>query len=345
LPSHYWSVYAEQDPDFDADGGDFSAVKESFRDRCNMITEIVRYLDLKHNHSIQELTFHSLQDINEPELVQSDRFLRILGRLQSLRLFIATRIVEPFQKHDINAFELHEFASQLSTTWIRPAKSNLTRLALYMDVPWGYAPKVDFRELHLPHLRILELGNWCISHDWQIDWLASHGGTLMTLWMDACSILTKATSTVALDSEGYPLYSIDSPNHPPLPAGIPSERYEYNRRWHHLFDRFAKDLPELSDFRFGISNWFWSDELEDVVEQLPDEHRSPVWGPLSDERYLMFSTAFTDSPWRPRFPSFSDTIQQTEYPPKLLLEDKKSLVRLLRKVGQPIPSYCTNLKT
>src|SRR2546423_911684 len=108
--------------------------------------------------------------------------------------------------------------------------------------------------MQLPELRILELGKWTISHDWQIEWIIGHAATLETLWMDDCTILVKARTSMALTDEGYPIYY--KRRNGGLKSEYLHEYYTYNRRWRTFFDRFRAELPKLRDFRFGQTNWF-----------------------------------------------------------------------------------------
>lgn len=50
-------------------------------------------------------------------------------------------------------------------------------------------PGIDFRGLHLPHLRTLALNRMTFTHDWQVDWILSHGATLQALLLDDCPLI------------------------------------------------------------------------------------------------------------------------------------------------------------
>jgi hypothetical protein len=52
---------------------------------------------------------------------------------------------------------------EIGPVWFDPVKANLTGLKLHADVDWGWVPEADFRGLHFPRLRKLELGNYTFS--------------------------------------------------------------------------------------------------------------------------------------------------------------------------------------
>lgn len=308
---------------------------------------LLQYLDNYPNQSIQELSLSNLQNHNDEDMIRSDIFKRVLQRLHSLRLYIATEYWDFAPESSFNLPEMGLFAATLPSMWIQPAASGFTRLALYWDTRWGYTPKADFRGMHLPQLRHLEMGKWTISHDWQIDWLISHGETLSTLWMDDCHILAKAWAYFRVDNEGYPEGSAY-----PRRTGDPGTNfYEYNRKWAKVFDRFSAELPKLRDFRFGTSNWN-RDPLEEVVKQVL--HSFDQLGGY----YMSFYEKRMPSPWcdPPEYDNWSEDEEEhedqgngdeegigleVEYEEDDIAakRDKQALVRLLRKIGQPIPSF------
>jgi hypothetical protein len=307
--------------------------------------------------SLRELTIYDTQYFSTRDgLVAGKQLTPLLQKLRSLRLRVSYAAY-PHEGYDpLQDVRLHRFAADLRPYWIEPARLNLTRLAIYMRKPWGYMPKVDLRDLYLPHLRVLELGFWMISHDWQTDWIINHAATLETIWMDNCSMLVEARSPKLLDAEGYPCgITEDGDEAPPVESRGLRLQYVYNRRWRDVFDRFAAELPRLCDFRFGSTNERHRppvDDLEEVVRQLPDNFVKEWWQMAKVERYLCFDGMGGRDYWRGELWKVNDPElmarlrEQGRFlgQPKFLKEDKSSLVRLLNKLSQPIPKACHNLR-
>ncbi|KAK8006914.1 WD40-repeat-containing domain protein [Apiospora arundinis] len=109
------------------------------------------------------------------------------------------------------------FQNQLPKAWIPPPiAQNLRVLSLYYENYWGWAPKFDFRTINpgvgLPNLRVLSLGCFVFTHEWQVDWIASlgrrsqqpndgreGGGGLDALYLKDCPIMWEARVHSALD--------------------------------------------------------------------------------------------------------------------------------------------------
>jgi hypothetical protein len=133
---------------------------------------------------------------------------------------------------------------EIGPVWFDPVKANLTGLKLHADVDWGWVPEADFRGLHFPRLRKLELGNYTFSHDWQLEWILSHGKTLEELALDDCPIIYHARNFGGLKKEGY---VID----PKIDVGEEITR-TYDHRWSHFFEEMERRLPALKRFQYGI---------------------------------------------------------------------------------------------
>lgn len=125
--------------------------------------------------TLRALSIRNLQDHMDRQTLESDAFQSVRSRLTGLHLQIAT---EEREQHDLDFEALHRgFTVDLPELWLRPVSSHLTHLTLYCYTSfWGLCPFVDFRHIEpFPCLESLSLGNWTIAHDWQIDWILSHG--------------------------------------------------------------------------------------------------------------------------------------------------------------------------
>jgi hypothetical protein len=151
------------------------------------------------------LSLKNLQNINKPALVTSEKFTKLLKRITNLRLRIIMEEVEAAPSHSWDLKEMHTFFHELPSTWLKPCSENLTSLTLHVVEWWGYYPKCDFRGLHFPRLKFLELGNYTFTHYWQMEWIYSHGDTLETLVLDDAVIVQRFTLFGRVDSEGYPV--------------------------------------------------------------------------------------------------------------------------------------------
>lgn len=139
---------------------------------------------------------------------------------------------------------------ELVPTWLSPCSATLTRLALYSDQYFGYMPRLDLRGLHFPRLRTLALGNYIISHAWQLDWLARHGPSLRHLYLDDCSIINYFQLYAPTDIEGY----VTAPCKP-YPDDLlhrPTIRTS-SLRWAAVFDALRAAGTSLHTFRIGSS--------------------------------------------------------------------------------------------
>ena len=123
------------------------------------------------------------------QILCSDTFRSVRITLTNLHLQIAT---EEREQHELDCAAIHQgFTVDLPELWLNPTVPHLTHLTLYCySAMWGLYPFVDFRQVQtFPYLESLSFGNWTIAHDWQIDWIVSHGATLKQLLPDDCPIV------------------------------------------------------------------------------------------------------------------------------------------------------------
>ncbi|OHF00884.1 hypothetical protein CORC01_03712 [Colletotrichum orchidophilum] len=258
---------------------------------------------------LEELTIANLaEDINNPDTESALQhkplpdwpiFQRVMAlpTLKSVKFMVApddpdnslwdTMENEPteynYQWQDLFLREL--------TTWFRPELArNLTTLALYYDDIWGYQPKFDFRlinpgsgpECGLPHLKVLGLGRYCFSHEWQLDWFASLGrlnsaGGIEELYLDECVVISKAYCTIPqwevwdLDRDrSYAIVTVkdidgndvEVSNRGYLPNTWDidlvddtwAEFYHSSMSWHELLDHWSTNMTALKIFKMGTTN-------------------------------------------------------------------------------------------
>ncbi|KAJ3940616.1 uncharacterized protein N0V96_009624 [Colletotrichum fioriniae] len=187
---------------------------------------------------------------------------------------------------------LHEL-----TSWFKPQLAcNLTILSLYYDDIWGYQPKFDFRLINpgsgpdsgFPHLKVLGLGRYCFSHEWQLDWFASLGsqnsaGGIEELYLDECVLVSKAYCTIPqwevwdLDRDrNYNTVTVQNAvgddvevsnlGYLPTTWDIDlvddtwTEFYHSSMSWHELLDHWTSNMTALKIFKMGttasLASWF-----------------------------------------------------------------------------------------
>lgn len=134
---------------------------------------------------------------------------------------------------------LSDFIPQAST-------ANLTTLKLQADTLWGFVPTVYIPLIHLPKLERLELGNWTLSHQWQLDWLLAHKETLTELTLNRCAVVHNASVGGELDEGGYPRAWESWQD--------PIREHRMALSWIIVFEEIEKHCARLTKFRFGMSD-------------------------------------------------------------------------------------------
>ncbi|RYP05187.1 hypothetical protein DL764_003967 [Monosporascus ibericus] len=242
---------------------------------------------------LRTLTISNLGDHAEERLTASPAFGTVLAspEFQELKLLVALRHLDPFgaNQQAYNDEQVLDFAESLPRTWLAaPLARNLRVLSLYFSDYWGWTPRMDFRLVNpgeggFPNLRVLALGNYVFSHDWQADWIAGLGtqngkGGLQELYLDDCPIMWRARTvgplddsvtvlqtgageedddtgrtTITISNEGYPRKDL-------MAAGTtvftPMAVRDYPLRWHHVLRRWTgAAMPTLRVFRMGHGDW------------------------------------------------------------------------------------------
>ena len=226
---------------------------------------------------VESLSIKNLQDGTDKRVYDSKAFQAVVGKVKRLHLQIATEDDESAPENNID-FESCQnfFRVSLPGQWLKPLQSQLTHLTLYAgQMHWGFWPFCDLRGIHFPALKSLALGNWTIVHEWQIDWLLSHGSTLEELILDECPIVT----ALRMSDKQIKLYWPDLPNLWTNRFGDGHYFKEVSIRWHHVLPRFQTSLPHLGRFAMGRGDWRRQTMFEDRYEMV----NKCLWG-----RYYMF---------------------------------------------------------
>lgn len=153
--------------------------------------------------NLTTISLKNLQNVNDTIFTNSKNFFQVLKRITNLRMRIVTEYDMAAPECPWSFPPMHKFFAELPKTWLAHCAGNLTSLTIHCDTFWGYFPKCDWRGIHFPKLKKLELGNYTFSHDWQLDWILSHGKTLEVLVLDDCPILRRAKLLGDVDGENY----------------------------------------------------------------------------------------------------------------------------------------------
>jgi hypothetical protein len=189
---------------------------------------------------------------------------------------------------------------------------------LYSDLPLGWFPKLDLRNVYFPQLKCLALGQHIFHHNRQIDWIIPHSSTLEELYLDRCSILYQIGHTIPkwLDEEGYPKEDSNGYDWSPDPENLQDDnafslilQFEsINLRWHDIFFRFAEGLV-LQDFRFGSSKQWKSTDSRYINQGCQSvgmpfmtwENEKNIENQILGTRYLIWDDMVQE--YRPRWTS------------------------------------------
>ncbi|CAJ2509847.1 Uu.00g057470.m01.CDS01 [Anthostomella pinea] len=158
---------------------------------------------------LKTLTISRIDAYDDTRLTSSRDFHQVIEspNLRELKMFTN----ENLMKSDDETGR-YTFFECLPMTWLNPRiAQNLRTLSLYTSDYWGWDPKMDFRQANpgsassFPNLKVLALGNYVFSHQWQVDWLASLGsdngdGGFRELYLDDCPIMWFARSWKPLDT-------------------------------------------------------------------------------------------------------------------------------------------------
>ncbi|KAI1411951.1 hypothetical protein F5Y13DRAFT_200271 [Hypoxylon sp. FL1857] len=224
-----------------------SEVAEDISERTNTI-------------QLEALTIRNLAAYEETRLTSSNILKKVLSTVTELKIYVVVEGHERYLQNDIYLPEPYLFMESLIKTWLAPeVAKNLRVLSLFCEAPWGWVPRMDFRDVNpgtgFPKLEVLALGNYIFSHEWQVHWFASQGrqnghGGLLELYLDDCPILYFFQFWGTLDtspgSAGYPLTeSIFNERGE-------SETTQYNSlRWDHILSHWRQSMTALKVLVMG----------------------------------------------------------------------------------------------
>ncbi|KAH7129974.1 hypothetical protein B0J13DRAFT_563623 [Dactylonectria estremocensis] len=242
---------------------------------------------------IRELTVSNLSDYHDERLTGSEVFKSVISSssLKDLKMSITLQEVEKdhhgdgYLPSDALWFrEKYDMFESLPRTWLSPSVAgNLSVLSLYSRDYWGWNPRMDFRAVRpgngpdtgFPSLKVLALGSYVFSHEWQVEWIESLGqmngsGGLEELYLDRCPILIQArhdapadfgTTIVGTDSDGNNV-TISNEGYYQMDVMLDDELFEpfmtyedYPLRWHHILPRWRQSMKALKVFKMGHSSW------------------------------------------------------------------------------------------
>jgi hypothetical protein len=238
------------------------------------------------------LTVSNLADYDDVRLTSSAAFQQVISSktLRKLKLLVTTEQEDAAPENAIWLPEKYNFFESLPQTWLTPSVAqNLRVLSLFCQDYWGWNAKFDFRAVNpgsgFPNLRVLALGNYTFTHEWQIEWVASLGlqngrGGLEELYLDDCPILCHARITGPLDSstttydssdgkqfefsnEGYPRKDIMAGGR--WPADSTTVSVSIDLRWHIIISHWKESMKGLRVFKMG--HGAWQDEHKMIVSE------------------------------------------------------------------------------
>ena len=224
-----------------------------FRDR--VIVNLLRsFTDPKSLSKFHQLSLQNLQDALHPSIKRGAKFKKLLSRLESLALCIATETHDAAPELELEMDERHEiFNTTLKKHFLTPIAANLRELKLFTTtglnthVYWGEYPQCDLRDLHFPKLEVLGLGNFGFSYEWQLDWILSHAETLRTLVLDDCPIVIAGQTSQDME------HSHTVPDTTVVNDDEEETFWRYDARWHTYFNRIIEELPHLTHFGMNCS--------------------------------------------------------------------------------------------
>ncbi|KAF7541859.1 hypothetical protein G7054_g343 [Neopestalotiopsis clavispora] len=233
---------------------------------------------------IRTLTMSNLADYNDERLTTSGAFKQVmsLDSLTEVKLLVTKEESPTGPQDDIWLPSKYDFFETLPSTWLCPSVAqNLRVLSLFYHNYWGWNPKMDFRTINptsglktgLPNLRVLALGNYVFSHEWQVDWIASVGelngrGGLQELYLDDCPIMWRARTIGPLDEsetvielpdgESLRYSNADYPRRDTMESDNPAwDMTEFNchLRWKQILNHWKEHMTGLKVFSMGHGPW------------------------------------------------------------------------------------------
>ncbi|KAF1966478.1 hypothetical protein BU23DRAFT_324829 [Bimuria novae-zelandiae CBS 107.79] len=107
------------------------------------------------NSATNDIAFRNYHSI--PREYELPELLDKVAKATSLRLSVAHEETHPGAGSTYRVGNIHPFWETFPARFLQPASSTLKTLVLYSDLPLGWFPKLDLRDVHLPHLASLTL--------------------------------------------------------------------------------------------------------------------------------------------------------------------------------------------
>ncbi|KAI0602946.1 hypothetical protein F4775DRAFT_531263 [Biscogniauxia sp. FL1348] len=254
---------------------------------------------------LRTLTISHLESLCDDRLTSLQAFKQVIGSvsLRELKLLVTIEPSNELAWSTTHQETTYQFLEALPRTWLAPSLAqNLQVLSLYCTEYWGWDPKMDFRTVNprldsasgFPNLKVLALGNYVFSHQWQIDWIASlgvnngHGG-LQELYLDDCPIMWFArikgspdtTDTICVTEDGQEIrFSNDGyPQREAMLSGpanmhLDNTEIHFDLRWRHVLSQWRDTMPGLRVFKMGHGAGWDHDSDNALVRSYLD-----VWVP------------------------------------------------------------------
>ncbi|CAG1992628.1 unnamed protein product [Fusarium graminearum] len=267
----------ELDEERGVDGSDQDEDADEWDKKCDYSDQDVDF----HGScfALRELTISNLADYADSDISDSKAWQTIMAlpTLVDFKLFVTAQDDEAAPENEVYFIERYEFFDSLPTTWLTLNMSqNLRVLSLYFKDYWGWLPTMHFRDYGhdspFPQLKVLALGNYVFSHEWQVDWFPMIGkengsGGLEELYLDDCPILYHARQT-AVGDDGYPDYlavvRARSDEYNP-------QEHDFHLRWHTVLSQWKDQMKGLKVFRMGHGSWWgMTPRTFDLISNDPD---------------------------------------------------------------------------
>lgn len=241
------------------------------------------YGDAKLPEKLHSLSIRNLQDLLPDFIADSVGWVRLLGKLDCLGLWITNEGDDAAPERNLEFKQLHQFyRTDLKAKILAPVRQRLKELKLYAnEIYWGHYPMLDLRdpEMQFPKLETMALNKLAFVFDWQVDWILSHAATLKTLVLDDCPIILA----------GNAFQDMSRPSEAPPNGIITADNISWINatRWHHIFDKFKNGLPHLRHFAIRTTNIAWLDHVaEPIVDSFED--MTSLENELQVSRYRLF---------------------------------------------------------
>lgn len=247
---------------------------------------------------IWTITIKNLQDDpdNVEAITKSAPFRDTIKYVNALHLHVCT---EWSEENPWAVAEMQRFWPGLRTGWLEPVKSHLENLTLDCDNFWGVWARFDTTGLVFPNLKHLALVSFVFGLDEQLDWLTAQK-VLMHLSLNGCATCSRweAKDDVykGRDQLGPLLrrFRVVNALDPDDPDGFEWWVSGYDGTWPRYFERIARELTNLRDFRFS-SRWHpradapggsMPDRRADIVFDRREELGTPALDAKTHYRYF-----------------------------------------------------------